>query len=404
MSKALTEAAKDMLKPKAGHADEPKKLGGDVPLSAQAPETPTGGSKPTVPTSKTTPPGKTPPSGENMKSVPNTMQTGSYSSDTPATSGDRKLKDGVNKEEDDDELYESFEIGDLVEDTEGNTGTVTAITEEGIEVDWELNEEPKESFSIDNLDFDLTEDVNAMLAGDNDLSEEFKEKVKTIFEAAVKTKVTEYASKLDEMFNEKLDEAVETAVSVVSESVETYLDHAVQNWIAENEVAIQSNLRTELTEDFINGLRNLFIENYIDVPEEKIDIVEELSVKVEELEGKLNEEIERNINMEKILKESKKQEILHKLTEGLVDAQKEKIISLSENVEFKDEETFEKAISTIKENYFPENSKPKRGQRDLDETSLTVDSEGNVLNTNLNENNDPMDKYVRTLNRQRLAN
>lgn len=432
MSRALTEAAKDLLKPKAGHADEPKKLPGtEAPLSLQSNETPTGGTKATVPTSKTTPPGKTPPGPEEMKSVPNTVERGSYSSDTHATNAGRKLKDSVNKQEKDDELYEEtdmdedFEIGDLVEDAEGNVGEITAITEEGIEVNWDVITEEKDEDeseekgddddededddketvkeelklpTVDELDFDLSEDVTAMFSGE-ELSEEFKTKVTTIFEAAVKARVHEYAAQLDEAFDAKLNEGIETAVEVISESVEEYLDVAVNEWVENNEIAIQSNLRTELTEDFINGLRNLFVENYIDIPEDKIDVVDELSMKLEAVEAKLNEQIEKNIDMQKTLRESKKDQILRDLTEGLVETQKEKILSLAENVEFKDEETFERAISTLKENYFPTSDKPRVGKSQLDEDATVIDQEGKVQIIEENSN-DPMDKYLKVLSRQ----
>lgn len=438
MSKSLTEMAREILeenaqgtlKPKSGHADEPKKLGGDVPLALQANEKPETGKAPVIATKKTNPPGKTPPGQETMKSVSKDKAIpgeGSFSTDTSKSSKDNKLKDSVNKQpEEDDELYEDeeFVIGDIVEDTEGNIGEVVAITEDGIEVEWtslteeeekedddseeeeddsddEEKETVKEMFrpSVDDLSFDLSEDVNAMFSGE-ELSEEFKTKVTTIFEAAVRSRVTEFATKLDEAFDDHLKEGVEEAIDVISEATEEYLNVATKKWIQENEIAIQSNLRTELTEDFIAGLRNLFIENYIDIPEDKIDLVEELSVRLEQTESKLNEQIETNIEMDRLIRESKKEVMLSNLTEGLVESEKEKILSLAENIEFQDEEAFEKAINTIKESYFPKTTKSKIGKKFLDEESLLVDETGKVLTEENNNNNDPMDKYLKVLTRQ----
>jgi hypothetical protein len=150
-----------------------------------------------------------------------------------------------------------------------------------------------------------------------------------------------------------LDEAVESVKEDLTEKVNDYLSYVVEQWIADNEIAIESGLRSELTEDFISGLRNLFAEHYIDVPAEKVDLVEELASKVEELESKLNEEIEYGIDLRKSLVESRKVEIAHEVTEGLTATQVEKIKSLAESVDFSTEGEYKDKLETIRENYFP---------------------------------------------------
>jgi hypothetical protein len=150
-----------------------------------------------------------------------------------------------------------------------------------------------------------------------------------------------------------LEEAVESVSQDLTEKVNDYLSYVVEQWIADNEIAIESGLRSELTEEFIAGLRNLFAEHYIDVPSEKVDVVEELATKVEELEMKLNEEIEYGIEMKKALVEAVKSEITYEVADGLTDTQVEKIKSLAESVEFSTEDEYRNKLETIRENYFP---------------------------------------------------
>jgi hypothetical protein len=154
-----------------------------------------------------------------------------------------------------------------------------------------------------------------------------------------------------------LEEAVESIKADLTEKVDDYLSYVVEQWMAENEIAIESGLRAELTEEFIAGLRNLFAEHYIDVPSEKVDLVDELATKVEELEGKLDEEIERGMSYAKALVESRKNEITREICEGLTTTQIEKIKSLAESVEFSTEDEYKTKIETIRENYFPSGAK-----------------------------------------------
>jgi hypothetical protein len=203
----------------------------------------------------------------------------------------------------------------------------------------------------------MKEDVDALFADDSTISEEFKSKVSTIFEARVEDRVTQIEEEIETRYAGMLEEAIESVKIDLTEKVDDYLSYVVEQWMEENEIAIETGLRAELTEDFIGGLRNLFAEHYIDVPAEKVDLVDELAGKVEELESKLNEEIERGVSYAKALIESRKNEIAREVTEGLPATQAEKIKSLAESVEFSTEDEYKSKLDTIRENYFPSGAK-----------------------------------------------
>lgn len=196
-------------------------------------------------------------------------------------------------------------------------------------------------------------DIDALFADDSTISEEFKSKATTIFEARVLDRVQQIQEQMETEYASMLEEAVEEIKSDLTEKVDDYLNYVVEQWLEQNEIAIETGLRSELTEEFIAGLRNLFAEHYINVPEDKVDLVEELASKVEELESKLDEEIERGIELNKALVESLKTEITYTVCEGLTDTQMEKIKSLAESVEFTTEEEYQEKLVTIRENYFP---------------------------------------------------
>jgi hypothetical protein len=203
----------------------------------------------------------------------------------------------------------------------------------------------------------MKEDVDALFADDSTISEEFKSKVSTIFEARVADRVSQIEEETEEKYAGMLEEAVESIRADLTEKVDDYLSYVVEQWMKDNEIAIESGLRSELTEDFIAGMRNLFAEHYIDVPAEKIDLVDELAGKVEELESKLNEEIERAVDLKKSLVESRKVEMTREVCDGLTDTQVEKIKSLAESVEFSTEDEYAQKLETIRENYFPSSAK-----------------------------------------------
>ena len=223
----------------------------------------------------------------------------------------------------------------------------------------------------------MKEDIDALFADDSTISEEFKSKVSTIFEARVQDRVTQIEEETEERYAGMLEEAVESIKQDLTEKVDDYLSYIVEQWMEENQIAIESGLRSEMTEDFIAGLRNLFAEHYIDVPAEKVDLVDELAGKVEELETKLNEEIERGVSYAKALVESRKKEITAEVCEGLIATQVEKIKTLAESVEFSTEDEYKEKLETIRENYFPSGIK-KASESQLQE-EVTDGSEKQVV-------------------------
>jgi len=211
----------------------------------------------------------------------------------------------------------------------------------------------KEDEEVTEDKLDLSEDIKALFADDSSISEEFKSKVTTIFEARVNDRVNQIAEETEAYYAGMLEEAVESVKTDLTEKVNDYLAYVVEQWMADNELAIEKGIRAELTEDFISALRNVFVEHYIDVPSDKVDLVDELATKIDELESKLNEEVERGVEYKKALVEAHKVEVTRTVCEGLTDTQVEKIKSLAESVEFSTEAEYENKLETIRENYFP---------------------------------------------------
>ena len=219
----------------------------------------------------------------------------------------------------------------------------------------------KKKIKISMPEINVKEDIDALVDGE-ELSEEFKTKASTIFEAAVHQKVMEIATgKIDELEKEYQSDLQEEIVSFrdeLTEKVDGYLNYVVEEWMKENEIALDSSLKSELTEEFIGGLKNLFTEHYIEVPDEKVDIVESLYDKVEELEGKLNSQIDDNVQVTSELNEYRKDKILEEVCEDLADTQSEKMKTLVEGVSYEDDkDDFENKVKTIKESYFPNQTK-----------------------------------------------
>jgi len=185
-----------------------------------------------------------------------------------------------------------------------------------------------------------------------ELSEEFKEKAVTIFEAAVNAKVEMIRAELEEESDKLLEEKISEITTKLSDQIDNYLNYVVEQWMEENELAIESSLKTEITEEFIEGMKELFAENYIEIPEEKLDVLEGLANKVEELEQKLNESINDNIELASAVKQFAKESIFAQVAEGLTVSQKEKFATLADGVDFIDEQTYEKKLNIVKENYF----------------------------------------------------
>jgi hypothetical protein len=267
---------------------------------------------------------------------------------------EKEEKDEDEKEDEDKEcMEEEFELSEELEDFI-NEGIEAGLSEEellaAIEENFEfINEEES---ALEDYQVDMSEHVNALLEGEN-LSEDFHAKATTIFEAAVKAKLEEEVALLEQAYAETLEERVAEIMEQLSTDVDNYLNYVVEQWIEENEVAVESALRSELTEDFISGLRSLFAEHYIDIPEEEVAVVEELSQTVEELESRLNEEIERGVALTAQLNESRKNELVAYVCEGLTNTQAEKLKGLVESVVYTDDDQFIEKISTLRENYFP---------------------------------------------------
>ena len=224
---------------------------------------------------------------------------------------------------------------------------------------------------------DIDDDVNALLGG-QELSEEFREKAKTIFEAALKSKVTELREAMDAHYEAKLVEEVEGMKDELIERVDSYLEYVADEWLQENALQVERGIRTEMTESFLEGMRGLFEEHYVSIPEDKYDVVENMVDKLDEMEEKLNEQIEKNISITKSLSEATGGNILSDVSEGLSSTQKEKLASLAEGVEFESEESYKEKLETLKESYFK--AAPKRSDSEvLNEEAAVSETTSNAM-------------------------
>lgn len=201
-------------------------------------------------------------------------------------------------------------------------------------------------------DVAVTEDVAAMFEGAEDISEDFKEKATVIFEAAVVSKVNEQLEKISTNFEAELAEEVEKLQKELTENLDQYLDYVVEQWMAENHLAVEQGLKAEMVEDFLKGLKGLFEEHYVEIPEEKVDVVEELATKAEELESKLNEQIEKNVELHGVVEQYKRDQLIESVAGDLTDTQKAKFETLAEGIDFVDAESFTNKLTIVKESYF----------------------------------------------------
>ena len=216
---------------------------------------------------------------------------------------------------------------------------------------------------------DIKSDIDA-LVGDADLSEEFKTKAATIFEAAITSKVKAEQERLQSEYDTKFEEEISKSKSELTEKVDSYLNYVVEEWMKENKLALERGIKGEIAEDFIGGLKKLFEDHYIDVPDEKYDVLEDQASKIEEIEKKLNEEIEKNIEMNKVNGSYKRQEIIDENSKDLADTAKEKFDSLVEGVEYSSEEDFAKKVETIKESYFGQKAEKSADSVDIDDVAV----------------------------------
>jgi hypothetical protein len=269
----------------------------------------------------------------------------------------------------------------IAEETAEEVVAEEVSVEEAEEV---IAEEAKEELTVD-----VSADVAALINGE-ELTEEFKTKAATIFEAAVVTRVKQEVAKLDEEYAAKLEEAVQKNVEGLVEQVDGYLNYVVEQWIAQNELALEHGMKSEILEGFVAGLKGLFEENYIDIPEEKFDVLGSMESKIEELETKLNEQVAANVELSKTLAEQKRIEIVETACEGLTDTEVEKFKGLAEELAYEDVETFTTKVKTIRESYFT-----TKAQADV--TSVVTDAPVESL---VEEKKvDPtMAKYLQALN------
>ena len=260
--------------------------------------------------------------------------------------------------------------------------------EEEVSSEEVLEEEPVATEATVEEEIDIEEDVNALLGGE-ELSEEFREKAKLVFESALNSKVSEIHEALEAQYEIKLEEAKEGLKEALTDRVDSYLEYVAEEWMTENELAIEHGLKTEMTESFLSGMKGLFEEHYVTIPEDKYDVLESMVEKLDDMETKLNEQIDKNIGLNQRLSESVSDNILDQVSEGLAVTQKEKLASLAESVEFESEEEYREKLETLKESYFSKaptakSEAPQTLSEGVDTTEAPVAS--------------GMEAYLRTLN------
>ena len=282
------------------------------------------------------------------------------------TSGVKTVRDVVNAkaaraeevEFDEDELLEAAEAeeeeGEDEEEGEEKETKKSAKKKAMKEESSEDEDEEEEEELPEELEVDLEEDVQALF-GTEDLSEEFKERARTIFESAVRSKVQEAADIIAAKYERALQENVEELENQLTERVDAYLEYVSEEWLNENALQVETGLKAQIAESFMTGLKGLFEENYVEMPEEKYDVLEQMVQKLDEMESKLNEQIERNVHLNQRLSESVCDGIFYDVSRGLAETQKDKLASLAESVEFVSEEDYREKLESLRESYFPRN-------------------------------------------------
>jgi len=325
---------------------------------------------------------KTP--GTSLKQVKDVVNKGAKSADPmPAGMKEEEEVEGevvAETEVSEDEVVSEEEDAVAEHHTKDEDGNVIEHEEEEVVAESEQEEEM----------IDVEQDIQALLEGE-ELSEEFQNKARTIFEAAIRTKLSEIKEQVKVSYEEKLVEEVASIKEELKDRVDSYLEYVADEWVQENKIAIEHGLKSEMTESFLEGMRGLFEEHYVTIPEEKYDVIESMVDKLDEMEDKLNEQIEKNVALNKRLSESTADVIFADVTEGLAQTQRDKLASLIENVEFESEESYREKISTLRKSYFPDNAGV---QRDNSE-NLT---EGNQAEVSASVSS-TMEAYLKTLGR-----
>ena len=280
-----------------------------------------------------------------------------------------QVKDVVNAKAMKAEEAETEE--EVIEEEEVTTDEVVAEEEETTDEVVAEEETSEEEVIEEEESYDVEADVAALLEGE-ELSEEFQDKAKTIFEAAIKTKVAEIKEELHESYATALVEELDTIKAGLTERVDGYLEYVADEWMQENALQVEAGLKTEMTESFLEGMKSLFEEHYVTIPEEKYDVLNSMVDKLDEMESKLNEQIDRNVALNRRLAESNADGVFTAVAEGLADTQKEKLATLAENVEFESETDYREKLVTLKESYFPsKTSAPKSTSENLSEEVST---------------------------------
>ena len=319
--------------------------------------------------------------GSGLKQVKDVVNKGAKSAD-PMKGLNKSNAVKEEEELDDEDLIseEDSEDEDLISEEEEETEDKGKKKSKKDEDDEDDEDEMKE-------EFDIEEDVNALLYGE-ELSEEFQEKARMIFESALRSKVNEIRESLQVQYEEKLVEEVQVIKEELEERLDAYLEYVAEEWVDENTLAIETGLKEELTESFLGGLKQLFEEHYVEIPEEKYDVFENMVEKLDDMETKLNEQIEKNISLNKRLSESVADRIFDEISEGLAATQKEKLASLSESVEFESETEYRGKLETLKESYFPSR---------VVAPSATTETLSEGVDVATEFHSDTMNAYLRTL-------
>ena len=325
---------------------------------------------------------------------------------TPGTSL-KQVKDVVNKGAKSADpmpagMKEEEEVeGDVVAETEVSEDEVVSEEdavaehhtkdEDGNVIEHEEEEVVAESESEQEEEMiDVEQDIQALLEGE-ELSEEFQNKARTIFEAAIRTKLSEIKEQVKVSYEEKLVEEVASIKEELKDRVDSYLEYVADEWVQENKIAIEHGLKSEMTESFLEGMRGLFEEHYVTIPEEKYDVIESMVDKLDEMEGKLNEQIEKNVALNKRLAESVSDVVFAEVTDGLAQTQKDKLAGLVDNVEFESETAYREKLNTLKESYFPTQKAQRNTTENLTEETGSTDYTSSVSPT--------MEAYLKTLTR-----
>ena len=321
--------------------------------------------------------------GSPLKQVKDVVNKGAKGADsmkglkkTDAVKEEEELDNEDFIEEEIDETDEVISEEEHEEEEEGKKKSKKEDEEDEEDDEEEMKEE-----------FDIEEDVNALLSGE-DLSEEFQEKARVIFESALRSKVNEIRESLEVQYEERLVEEVQAIAEELEERVDSYLEYVAEEWVNENTLAIETGLKEELTESFLGGLKQLFEEHYVEIPEEKYDVLENMVEKLDDMETKLNEQIERNIQLNKRLSESVADRIFDDISEGLATTQKEKLASLAESVEFESETEYREKLETLKESYFPSR---------VVAPSATTETLSEGVDVSPEFHSDTMNAYLKTL-------